>query len=267
MTITDVSNLKKVLPHYFNSDNVISFQRQLNMYGFVKPNKEDQPLTFKRDFFDLDKPENFWKITRKTLKKRKVNEDSKEAFIDNELLLLKKKAQAKQMIRDAELVEKNMQANCEEINKQSQQVATIYKERIRRLIMVLCIMVNKQDAKATQSIKKVLEYLKGIFSQEELDSMLGRGETSDGVKVDWSRILEQKAIINNNSFWSALEELERDIEQNREIEKIPQEPQDQSGCEERSCVGSNLGDLWEDFNKNVDPDNSSTFDLSFNKEN
>ena len=146
------------------------------MYGFVKPDRDLHPLTFSREYFDIDRPEEFWKITRKTLRKRRVDTEIDGSFLDQELFLLKRKAQLKQMIKDAEKISENRLNTKQEIIHDIERTQKVNENQVRKLIMVLITLVNAKEHKVSDNIKKMLKYLNGVYGKDELAQLVKRNE-------------------------------------------------------------------------------------------
>lgn len=236
------------------------------MYGFVKPDRDLHPLTFSREYFDIDRPEEFWKITRKTLKKRRVDTEIDGSFLDQELFLLKRKAQLKQMIKDAEKVMKDRLERKQEIIDDNEKIHKVNENQVRKLIMVLITLVNTKDYKVSDNIKKMLKYLNGVYGKDELAQLVKKNEKNNNFKY-CEEFFNNKDIQIDSSFWTLLEGTKLENEQ------IPSKIQnshlykEELECDDVSCRGSDLGDLWKKFNKNINPNyNNDSLDFGFDKE-
>ena len=236
------------------------------MYGFVKPDRDLHPLTFSREYFDIDRPEEFWKITRKTLRKRRVDTEIDGSFLDQELFLLKRKAQLKQMIKDAEKISENRWNTKQEIIEDIERTQKVNENQVRKLIMLLITLVNAKDHKVSDNIKKMLKYLNGVYGKDELAQLVNRNEENNNFKY-CEEFFNNKDIQIDKTFWTLLEGSKLENEQIQSEVKNSQFHQEELECDDVSCRGSNLGDLWKKFNKNINSNyDSNSLDLVLEKE-
>ena len=101
-TINDQETFsKKILPFFFNHQNMASFERQMNFYSFSKMGineyspsgkrfKRGSPVKFKHTYFRQGEPDHLALIVRKTCPLLHENMESELAVLNKELDLLRK---------------------------------------------------------------------------------------------------------------------------------------------------------------------------------
>lgn len=216
------------LPQYFNSNSYISFSRQLNMYNFFKPSPKNSKNTFKHRYFDIEKPEQFWKITRKTLKVQKIDlgSDSKECPEDTEFELLKEKARIKACLTCVKDTNKILKQNNENLQKQVNNIRNQKLNQIKKIFFSLSLLINKKNKTSNDNLEETLKKIDNVFSKkrnEDFDLYIRK------ILIylkKWKKDQVSKNTFNSNMIAKGLfNNFKSVLEQFCKIEQFPEKEQ------------------------------------------